>query len=458
MMSRAYILAFTLLGAVGILQAAAPVPMVCSMPEVMDDAHGKLVAATAFADVIGATACEDLLTGSVTISYHKAVVVFTPDSVTADVNGHALQLTQAPARHEECLYVPLRPLVSALGGTLVEGVAQRTVIVHLPDHDTIKLPCRASGDTSPVNYSDPELYIMHADGANLRRLTYDTADQYQAELSADGQQALIRQRKNVLIRAVTARGGYELLDTAALNITDIYDASFVEDGTAVLLLYQPRGAPTCLGRVQVDGTDLRKLATVSSSQLCVAQNGKQVAVTLKDEQGRAVIRIMDTDGGHPHDVNVDGWPAVFSGDGSRLLFRYHDDTGQNQRFGVAVVAGVHTGIVSPQTDNAKALSEWWGCLSPDGNKLYLVGHKGAQMASWLTNSDRSVKSELTTPPFRYPCYNPDGTRIYGVTEDGSLCSMASDGSDFLCLTSGYSVRSFTFTPDGQYLLLAAVPR
>ncbi len=88
-------------------------------------------------------------------------------------NGAPVQLPLAPMMRGEVCYVPLRPLVAAMKGTVQEapdggysltvpGLAQPAL---LPKKEM-------SGEAASLRETNLELYLINIDGTGLRRLTY----------------------------------------------------------------------------------------------------------------------------------------------------------------------------------------------------------------------------------------------------------------------------------------------
>ena len=103
--------------AVGAENALAGLP--CVMPQVAVIDKVELIPLTPFAEIIGAAASEDLLTGAVTLTRGAHRITCTPGKKTAGDGTRAIALPMAPVARGEVLYAPLQAVVTALGGSEV---------------------------------------------------------------------------------------------------------------------------------------------------------------------------------------------------------------------------------------------------------------------------------------------------------------------------------------------------
>jgi WD40 repeat protein len=110
-----------------------------------------------------------------------------------------------------------------------------------------------------------------------------------------------------------------------------------------------------------------------------------------------------------------------------------------------------------------------GDFSPDGNQLLLFGNEPGDPPKdgslWIVNFDGTGLRQLTPDDTAVPCcfgyrWSPDGTKILFSSPDGSLWTIAPDGSDLTMVFDDpddrYAITP-TWSPDGSMILFGLDP-
>jgi hypothetical protein len=113
-------------------------------------------------------------------------ITFHINQSTVQVDGSTVQLPLAVFARVGISYVPLRPLITGLGGTLALDTKSSTFTV-IYQGITLHLPIKPQPGSSATFWdNDSELYMANIDGSGDKRLTYNTSDDDDMILSKDG--------------------------------------------------------------------------------------------------------------------------------------------------------------------------------------------------------------------------------------------------------------------------------
>jgi Tol biopolymer transport system component/DNA-binding winged helix-turn-helix (wHTH) protein len=265
-------------------------------------------------------------------------------------------------------------------------------------------------DTGPsYNPYNLDIYVMNADGSNVRRIVDDPEYDVSPQWSPDGRKILF----------VTGRSG---------NF-DVYEMN--ADGTA-----QKNLTP---GSDESDGAAIWSL------------DGNNIAFSRRIE-GKGQIFVMDAGGGNLKQVthnSANNELPTWSPDGSRLVFQTEQD-GNWEIYTISV-----DGELAQLTDNAADdLSPDW---SPDGNRIAFSSNRNGQQHIYVMNADGSALTQITNSPAEdtEPAWAPDGKRIaFTSLRDGNreIYVMNADGSNPRRLTDDPGVDSSPrWSIDGKIL-------
>ncbi len=237
-----------------------------------------------------------------------------------------------------------------------------------------------------------EIYIMKADGDQIRQITQNNWSDVEPDLFAD--QTIV---------FTSSRDGNE----------EIYVMS-------------------------VDGTGQNRLAENLAPDWCPdwSPDGTRIAFTT-DRDGNSEIYVMSADGSDPtrvteHDA-ADSCPD-WSSDGRRIAFTSTRDGNSN----IYVMADDGTGIVQ-LTDDGGRYAKW----SPDMTTIVFISDRDGNEDVYVIGADGRGERQLTNDPAddKSPFWAPDGSKILFASErtlEGGadeLYAMNPDGSEQTKLTS-----------------------
>jgi YVTN family beta-propeller protein len=221
--------------------------------------------------------------------------------------------------------------------------------------------------------SDPEIYVMHADGSMRRRLTFSPGRDAHPSFSRDG--------SKILFQSPRANG----------HDTNIYIMG--SDGSTVLQLTRLKG----FAGVPVYGPD-----------------GKTIVFQWRETSDFNDARkwrlcLMDADGGNVRPLTLgeanDQVPS-FSPDGKHLLF-FSDRTGKDQLYTMRPDGGDVRRVASTASNDSD------GSWSPDGTKIAFTSDRNGSVDIYVMDADGGHVHRLTDlhATARGPVWSPDGKRI-----------------------------------------------
>ncbi len=264
--------------------------------------------------------------------------------------------------------------------------------------------CGGKSEPDQIAFSnDDSIYVMNADGTNLRQLTDGTAsaeankEDYESAWSPDGEK--IAFKRSVM---PTYAGLLHVMDADGTNLRQVIFEDYVNSPS-----WSPNGEQITFGGwnstdifvVDADGSDLRQLTDLDSFDdcLCYATNpswspdGEQIAYLAYATRNR-----WDAD------------PGIFVMDA--------DGTDSRQ---IAVL------------NRAFAKPVW----SPDGKKIAFSDASNGNLEIFVMNADGSDVTQLTfNTGSQSPAWSPDGKRIaFNRYRDGrpEIFVMDADGSNVI---------------------------
>lgn len=331
-----------------------------------------------------------------------------------------------------------------------------------------------------------EIYLMDADGSNVKRLTNNVADDGNPVWSPDGHRLLFDSERdgNREIYIMDADGGNQIrltrnnaVDTTATwspegNLIafasnrdtgppynpynlDIYvmnaDGSEVRrivddleydvgpqwspDGRKILFMSARQGNFDVY-EMNADGTNQRNLTAdydKSDGYPVWSIDGQNIAFSRRIE-GKEQIFVMDPDGNNLKQVTHESANSAlpcWSPDGSKLAF--HTDRDGNSEIYTISVDGE---LIQLTDDAADDLSPEW---SPDGTRIAFSSNRNGKQHIYVMNADGSSLVQITNSHAEdtEPVWSPDGKRIAFASQgDGNpdIYVMNADGSNRKRLT------------------------
>ena len=385
----------------------------------------------------------------------------------------------------------------------------RSTLVRLTNNTAMDCEPAWSPDGSKVAFwsnrdGGKEIYVMDADGSNVRRLTNNLADDVNPNWSPDGSRILFESERdgNREIYVMDADGGNQIrltrnnaVDSTAAwspegNLIafasnrdtgppynpynmDIYVMN--ADGSNVKRIVDdpeydvgPQWSPDgrkivfMTGRtgnfdvyvMNADGTEQRNLTADydrSDGAPVWSIDGHTIVFGRRIE-GKDHLFVMDADGQNlkrvTHNSANNGSPG-WSPDGSKLIYQTDVD-GNWEIYAISV-----DGELAQLTDDAADdLAPDW---SPDGNRIAFSSNRNGKQHVYVMNADGSSLAQITNSQTEdtEPAWAPDGRRIaFASVREGNkdIYVMNADGSDPRRLTVDPGVDSTPrWSVDGRIL-------
>jgi len=454
--------------------AAQAFNLVPPVPEVLLFEGTDLVPLRPLAEILNGVLAQDAKTKVITLTCRGRTFTCKPHSTTAMQNGKPITLKVAPEEVNGALYLPLLPLVQALGGALrlEDAVAIVTfpglaAPLHLP---RLKSPVTVASSTRMVGISSPatELYLMNLDGSGLQRLTYTPlAGEDLPSFSADGRSMAYTRDFSLYVRKCDDPN--ELLLVKAKAHALLTSNPWVSpDGSTVF--YQrfeetpdDLSSRSSIWRVDADGANSRKLA---DAFLCeMSPDGKYLSALIYDEQQRRVsMAVIDTDGKNLQIIEPEaGTPGSFSPDSTRLLYRKYDrEHGDKVTISLAVcdLDGERAGTRHEATGEETSTGENIGRFNWNGTHIVFerfTGKRSPEDGIYLMNADRTGARQVLHLDEFAPTLacTPDGSILF--CDEKGLFSVDAAGQNLRRLAPTLSPTGVMVTQDGWHLLLLAEP-
>ena len=220
---------------------------------------------------------------------------------------------------------------------------------------------------------DPEIYVMNADGSDVRQLTDNSKSDWGPDLSPDEEQI----------------------------------AFYSEDEDGDLEIYV----------MNADGSDVRQLTDNSKEDRSPdwSPDGERIAFYSEDEDGDLEIYVMNADGSDVRqltDNSKGDWDPDWSPDGERIAFHSEDDGGDLEIYVLDVETPSNVTQLT-HNDAVDAAANW----SPDGERIAFYSTRDGDAEIYVMNADGSEVRYLTDN-FRGdwdPVWSPDGERLAFVS-------------------------------------------
>ena len=305
-----------------------------------------------------------------------------------------------------------------------------------------------------------EIYVMDADGGNQIRLTRNNATDGSATLSPDGSLIAFASNRDTGPPYNPYNMDIYLMNPDGSNVRRIVDdpeydvgPQWSPDGRKIVFM-TGRNGNWDVYEMNADGTGQRNLTAdydKSDGGPVWSIDGNHIAFSRRIE-GKEQIFVMDSDGGNlkrvTHNSANNGSPA-WSSDGSKLVFQTDVD-GNWEIYTMSV-----DGELAQLTDDAADdLTPDW---SPDGNRIAFSSNRNGRQHIYVMNADGSSPAQITNSPAEdtEPAWAPDGKRIaFTSVRDGNkdIYVMNADGSNPRRLTDDPGVDSFPrWSVDGRIL-------
>jgi len=300
-----------------------------------------------------------------------------------------------------------------------------------------------------------EVYVMTADGGNQTRLTRNNATDSATSWSPDGSQIAFASNRDT-----TNPYNFDiyLMNADGSNVRRIVDdpefdaePKWSPDGKKIIFV-TGRTGNFDIYEANIDGTEQRNLTADYNKNDGAASwslDGNSIAF-VRNIQGKEQIFLISDDGSNLYRVtnntSNNGHPAL-SPDGSKLAFE-SDRDGNFEIFVMSV-----DGELSQLTDDpADDLYPEW---SPDGSKIAFSSNRAGMQHIFVMNADGSLPTQITNAKAddTEPAWSRDGKRIAftrAIEGNTEIYVANADGSNEKRLTFDPAVdMSPNWSPDGR---------
>lgn len=294
-----------------------------------------------------------------------------------------------------------------------------------------------------------ELYVMDTEGGNQVRLTRDNAVDSTATWSPDGSLIAFASNRdtgppynpyNMDIYVMNADGSHvrRIVDDPEYDV----GPQWSPDGRKIVFM-TGRNGNFDVYQMNADGTDQRNMTSDykrSDGAPVWSIDGHNI-VFARGIEGKDQLFVMDADGSNlkrvTHNSANNSSPG-WSPDGSKLIFQ----TDQDGNWEIYVIS-VDGELAQLTDDAADDLSPEW---SPDGNRIAFSSNRHGKQHIYVMNTDGSSLAQITNSAGEdtEPSWSADGKRIvFTSSRDGNseIYVMNADGSNQTRLTNDPAVDS-----------------
>ena len=306
-----------------------------------------------------------------------------------------------------------------------------------------------------------EIYVMDADGSNQTRLTRNTADDRAATWSPDGSRIAFSSNRdnsnpyNFDIYVMDANGSNpkRIVDDPEYDA----DPSWSPDGKKIVFV-TGRNGNFDIYEMNADGTEQTNLTAASNKPdiwPTWSPNGNNIAF-VRNTEGKEQIFVMEAGGGNLLRVTyntANNSAPTWSPDGSKLVFP--TDRDGNSEIYVMSVEGELTRLTDDPADD---LAPDW---SSDDSKIVFSSNRDGKQHIYTMNADGSALSQITNSlgDDTDPASSPDGKHIAfmrSLNGKNEMYVMNFDGSKPARISEDQDIHlGPKWTPDGRIVFTSS---
>jgi Tol biopolymer transport system component/DNA-binding winged helix-turn-helix (wHTH) protein len=310
----------------------------------------------------------------------------------------------------------------------------------------------------------PAIYVMNADGSDVRKISGEALNCGRPKWSADGKKIFFSAQVEAdgpsATYAVSAEGGH------LAKFSNLRGEHSPDDKKMALVrsLVADSKASAEIFVANADGSGEVRLTKNNrlDADPAWSPDGRHLTFTcfpdgfVEGEPSNAEICVMNADGGNTirltHNPTLDNMP-VWSPDGTRIAFYSARDCKSGQAIYVMNADGSNQMHLT-ECQNFEGEGVW----SPDSKKFVYASYRNGNPELYAINADPSQQTNLTRHPAEdsEPTWSPDGKQIAFISNrDGkaSLFVMDADGANPRRLTDDALAR-LSWSPDGRWIVFA----
>jgi hypothetical protein len=446
-----------------------PFTMVPTNPDAIEMNGTAMVPIRAVADIIGAELTT--VNGLVTLRYNKATFACRFKRTAAMSNNTPIKLAHGPIVMSGVGYAPLRPLVTALHGSLTGGVD--TVLVNIPTAPRLTISLMPEYWSYHMFWSPDQLYMVDLATGTTEQLSYGDTQRGLPSFDTDHLRCVYEREGGIYARTACYPDEFPVLraddETHYPTTTRYHSPCYLPDGR-MLYVKEVRSydkhydevTTTAIYTINADGTQPHQLVEGNSPVL--SGDGRLLAyvVELKDAKTEVHLRNLFT---NADQLIGAGSRPCFSPAGDRLMIvRDYDRESKPtiQLLVFSTITGQQAAAVTAPDLTVSDSDEYGGAFTPDGKEV--VYDSGGIS---LMNTDRKNARQLTLDgDDSDPTSLPDGSGVLfirkgsffdmmaGGTDSGdTLYIIGRDGANLRPLTHKLDVTSYAYAPDGKHVFV-----
>ncbi len=396
-----------------------------------------------------------------TVCLGKRTFTYSLNATIATCDGVKITLPLAPFSYSGVVYVPLRALITSLGGTLSEGTDPSIIAVALPGIATIHAPIAIQrGNPWEMMKCNDDVFLIKTDGTSVAQISYSISNDYNVQFSTDGSSLLSirvchvgnRFRSDILRRSLDQPQSVNLTPTHGKAHISYSNLTPCLDGAILCTrMIENRNASDVLSdiyRLLCDGLGWQCVAksVVCANECFASADGKRLAYGTYGSPNKPKIHIMNSDGTNNRAVAI-GNIQTLSADGNEIVYSlcskdapYLSCVALNVMTGKPIFSALHDAHIQ----NGSRL-----CFSPNGTALVYCQQEGGICLLKIDNSPPCLLDK--EPGDGMPKFSPNSVNIAFI-RDNSLYIMLADGSHIMPLAKGLHLTDFSFSPDGTQIV------